>query len=1290
MSGRDDKRAASVPADLGHQAEDKDILMDQEFDKIFHDDRFDPKTLNPAGTGNVDEGRNYYRSASGEPGEGERRGDEGRGSYSSDTPVQGHDRHEYPQSRSIMSKKKKGAGKRRPSEQARHDLPSIPGDDGEGDDTDGEDHEESSASLPWKSKGDAPVMDSHNIHAPVPDAGVAPEGKEEERRGGAGGVKFTLGHEDDDDEEEDYSGHRQYRRPSSQLKKVKKEADHSKRAGSDMKGSEPRSLAEEDDDNLRDPDREDIGVHRFEKAVGMGRHKIKKASTHGDLDYVPDGKTETGRSVTYGFKKDIDHTPHNLFVEMDELEGEMWVEKARWIKYEEDLEAEAGRWGKPHVSSLTFRSLLNVRKSLEHGTMLLDIMETDLPAVMHRVVEQLSVEGIIEEENKPEILRTLNYRHKYVHPHNSNFRFGMKKSGSNKSLPGFFENRDSKKKGASVHYIRVPRSEGMLEGWHRASLPSNKQDANGYQKDSNSLVLEMGDGPGLKRTGSGSNMKRSDTAEAAFNARKADILSCLEEGTEGCITLVGSIKTEKTICAFIRLGTAIVMHNTIEVNLPMRFIFCLLTPQDEYRMDPHEIGRSFSTLMSNNSFHNVCYKIEGKRELLHAINVFLDDSVVLPPGDWNKQKLLAMTDIMNMRKRKEERKEAAIEAGFEPPEEKPEPEKKETPEEKKEKKGEEDGEETPKRNPLVRTKIPFGGLIDDIKCRYPQYLSDIKDGLNSQVIAATIFIYFAALSGAIAFGGLMATKTKNDIGIPETLICSAVAGVIFALFSGCPLIIIGTTGPVLLYDEALFGFSESMTIEFLPWRAWIGIWTLIIALVVAGFQGSTLVKHFTKFTKDIFAALVALLFIFEAFNKLFKIFKKHPLLSTGDYCETHENATTLSVAGNTSTSPALPEEVKDGDVASPNTALLSAILMLGTFFIAYFLRIFRNSKVFGRNARRALGDFGVPIAIVIMVLMDFAFTDTYTEKLNVPEGLQVTNSTSRGWFISPIGNKTVLPVWSMFAAFLPAILLYLLLFMETHICELIMLEKTKGEKGVGIHLDIVILAAINSMCGLFGGPWICAATVRAVSHLSALMVVAPGMPGESPRMVGVRDQRVSAFTVSILLGLSVLMAPILKLVPFAVLFGVFLYMGVSGMNGVQFFDRLMLCVMPVKHHPQVSYVVKVKTWRMVMFTAFQGLGLVVLWIVKSTPAAIAFPFFVIAMIPYRHVLRYIFTPMELDMLDGPQAGKDLSGAQEDEVDFFETAGDVPIVPHSAVPLHRSIMQIMALPGVTLPAMEKTE
>ena len=59
---------------------------------------------------------------------------------------------------------------------------------------------------------------------------------------------------------------------------------------------------------------------------------------------------------------------------------------------------------------------------------------------------------------------------------------------------------------------------------------------------------------------------------------------------------------------------------------------------------------------------------------------------------------------------------------------------------------------------------------------------------------------------------------------------------------------------------------------------------------------------------------------------------------------------------------------------------------------------------------------------------------------------------------------------------------------------------------------------------------------------------------------------------SVLLGLSLLLSPVLEKVPSAVLFGVFLYMGQSGMNGVQLFDRTWLILKHVKYHPQVSYV----------------------------------------------------------------------------------------------------------------------
>ena len=59
------------------------------------------------------------------------------------------------------------------------------------------------------------------------------------------------------------------------------------------------------------------------------------------------------------------------FIELERLtkDGEEmeWKETARWIKFEENVE-ESNRWGKPHVASLTFHSLLELRKGLEKGT----------------------------------------------------------------------------------------------------------------------------------------------------------------------------------------------------------------------------------------------------------------------------------------------------------------------------------------------------------------------------------------------------------------------------------------------------------------------------------------------------------------------------------------------------------------------------------------------------------------------------------------------------------------------------------------------------------------------------------------------------------------------------------------------------------------------------------------------------------------------------------------------------------------------------------------------------------
>ena len=126
-----------------------------------------------------------------------------------------------------------------------------------------------------------------------------------------------------------------------------------------------------------------------------------------------------------------------------------------------------------------------------------------------------------------------------------------------------------------------------------------------------------------------------------------------------------------------------------------------------------------------------------------------------------------------------------------------------------------------------------------------------------------------------------------------------------------------------------------------------------------------------------------ILIYFQIFmaNPLVEFYPHPPLLPDTN------NDTNPSTYSNTTT------PVSAELTAQPNTALLSLMLTLGTFTIAYFLKIFRNGKHLGRTARRALGDFGIPIAILIMVLIDFAIQDTYTEKLDVPDGLEPTNAT---------------------------------------------------------------------------------------------------------------------------------------------------------------------------------------------------------------------------------------------------------------------------------------------------------
>lgn len=77
----------------------------------------------------------------------------------------------------------------------------------------------------------------------------------------------------------------------------------------------------------------------------------------------------------------------------------------------------------------------------------------------------------------------------------------------------------------------------------------------------------------------------------------------------------------------------------------------------------------------------------------------------------------------------------------------------------------------------------------------------------------------------------------------------------------------------------------------------------------------------------------------------------------------------------------------------------------------------------------------------------------------------------------------------------------------------------KLQKGSGYHLDMFLIGCIAGVNSLFGFPWLCAATVRSMTHVSALTVMSrTHAPGEKPKLLKVMEQRLTNICVNIFIG----------------------------------------------------------------------------------------------------------------------------------------------------------------------------
>ena len=484
------------------------------------------------------------------------------------------------------------------------------------------------------------------------------------------------------------------------------------------------------------------------------------------------------------------------------------------------------------------------------------------------------------------------------------------------------------------------------------------------------------------------------------------------------------------------------------------------------------------------------------------------------------------------------------------------------------------------------------GLKADIERRAPSYKDDFVAGFTSKGLATILFIFFACLAPSVAFGGLLAYLTDGQIGVVEAIVATAVGGVLYATFSGQPLTLLGSTGPVTIFLGILYQLCASLEVPFFAGLFWVGMWTSLILIVCAFTNASRYILYFTRFTDEIFGALIALIFTVAALRDMFG-----------------------GLMG--------PEPPTEGK-------LLGLLLALGTFVIALQLSRVRQKPLLLPKVREFLADFGPAIAIFVMTAIAFEMHLVQLEHLAVPEHFATT--TGRPWLVNPADA----PVWFWFASIPIALLGGVLMYLDQNITvRLVNSPQHRLTKGEGYNLDLLVVGVLTGICAMFGLPWVVAATVRSLNHVRALATVSHHARGE--HIISVQENRLTALVVHLLIGGSLLFLDALREVPMSVLWGLFLYMGIASTRGNQFVDRLKLFITDPSSYPPTHYVRRVPRSVIHTYTAIQMICLAVLWIVKVSAYGVLFPLFIAALVPIRGSLNRIFDERHLAFLDADES-----------------------------------------------------
>ncbi|KAI0393416.1 anion exchange protein 4 [Xylariaceae sp. FL0594] len=501
----------------------------------------------------------------------------------------------------------------------------------------------------------------------------------------------------------------------------------------------------------------------------------------------------------------------------------------------------------------------------------------------------------------------------------------------------------------------------------------------------------------------------------------------------------------------------------------------------------------------------------------------------------------------------------------------------------------------------------FRGMVNDVRRRAPYYASDWRDAWDYRVVPATVYMYFANILPALAFSLDMFTKTHGSYGVNEVLLASVLGAVVFSLAACQPLVIVGVTGPITVFNYTVYDIVTPRGTNYLAFMCWIGLWSVLLHWILAMTNSCNWLRYVTRFPCDIFGFYVAFIYLQKGVQVLERFGYEAPFYLS------------LSVA-------------------------------LLVFCIAYMFGALGESALFRHPVRVFLKDYGTPLTVIFFTGFVHLGRMRSVQLERLPTGRPFYPTAERGWIV-PLWDVSV---GEVFLALPFAVLLTVLFWFDHNVSSLIA-QGTEFplRKPAGFHWDIFLLGLTTGIAGILGLPFPNGLIPQAPFHTESLCVTAP-TPSVDPedaktttityKRTHVVEQRVSNLAQG-LLTLGTATGPllvVLHLIPQAVLAGLFFIMGYQALaaNGI---TAKLLFLLRDHHLSSSSHPLngiadkKKKIWA---FVGIEILAFAATFAITQTIAAVGFPVVIFALVPLRALVlpRFFFSSAsEMAALDEPTA-----------------------------------------------------